>query len=91
MFLTNNSGQVYQLHVNEVQDGVIKCGLPGGYQGNYEVQVTITGTGDAVPSGAGANSFAYSFQIDSISPSSGSYYGGNVLNIAGQNFLTASG
>ena len=88
VFLGNSSGQIYQLHVKEVQDGVIKCGLPGGSQGNYEVQVILTGFGYAVPSAVGVNAFSYSFQIDSISPSSGSYYGGNVINIAGQNFLT---
>ena len=92
VFLGNSGGQVYQLRVLYVDDGMIRCGLPGGKEGSYQVQVNfLDGTGDAVADDPLMSAFDYSFQIDSISPSVGSFYGGTLLTITGQNFLTGSG
>ena len=92
VFLSNSEGQVYQLKVLEVNDGIIHCGVSGGKEGSYQVQVNfLDGTGDAVADDPLMSAFDYSFQIDSISPSVGSFYGGTLLTISGQNFLTGSG
>ncbi len=92
VFLSNSSGPAYQLKVISVNDTLIRCGLSGGLAGEFRVQVNFPDeNGDAVAATVGADLFTYSFQIDSISPSNGSYYGGTLLTIKGKNFLTGSG
>jgi hypothetical protein len=44
-----------------------------------------------VLAGLGVNKFSYEFRVDSVGPSSGSYYGGTLLTITGQNFMTGKG
>ena len=82
-FLTNSQGQAYELRVLTVEDGKVQCGLPGGKEGQYSVQLTFDGVGDAVIISPEMGHFSYSFQIDSVSPSEGSFYGGTLLTIVG--------
>lgn len=86
VFLSNSTGKVYQLKVLSLNNTHIKAGLPGGNAGNYKVEVNVPSTGDSIVSSAGANNFAYELKITSISPSTGSFYGGTLLTITGVNF-----
>ena len=65
VYLTNASGQIYELRVLSVTDGLIQVGLSGGLEGDYEVQVNFPdGPGDAVAAAPGVDIFSYSFQVD---------------------------
>ncbi len=67
----------------------IVVGLSGGNPGNYTVQVTVDEHGDSQPANSGSDLFTYDFAITSVSPSSGSYFGGTLLTITGVNFSPA--
>ena len=84
--MANASGKVYEMRVLSVNDSVIECGLAGGTPGNFDVMVTLDGFGDIPPVNDSINNFAYELVIDSISPISGSYYGGTLITILGRNF-----
>lgn len=84
--LANSTGRVYPMRVLSLNDTVITCGLPGGLQGGYDVKVMIDGIGDATPVTVDVDDFKYELAIESISPSSGSYYGGTLITIIGQYF-----
>ena len=87
MFLSNSSGKVYPLKIIELHDDRIKVGLPGGLPGPFKVEVTLPATtGDAIAIPANANDFDYLFSITSVTPQTGSYYGGTLLTITGVNF-----
>jgi hypothetical protein len=81
--------------VLEVNDTLIKCGLPGGMPGSYKVHVNYPGgQGDAAvtPTNIYANVFNYTFWVDAVYPAvNGSIYGGTLLTIYGMNFLTGPG
>lgn len=47
------------MRVIESNGSVIKCGIPGGMAGDYEVIVTIDGQGNAILSSDTANDFSY--------------------------------
>jgi hypothetical protein len=86
VFLSNSSGKVYQLVVLLSNDTYIKTGLPGSSQeGTFTVEVNLATNGDSIAVAA-ANAFSYAFSVSSVSPSSGSYFGGTLLTISGQNF-----
>ena len=52
--------------------------------GQFEVKVFIDTPGaDVVANPTTANDFEYKLTIDSISPTSGSYYGGTKITITG--------
>jgi hypothetical protein len=85
VFLANSTGKIYSLKVLTINDTYIKVGLPGGDAGDFTVQVNLATTGDSVIVG-GSNQFSYAFSINSISPSTGSYYGGTLITISGVNF-----
>lgn len=87
--LANSSGKVYRMRVLTLNDTYIKVGIPGGLTGRYKVQVNLIGLGEAIPNNTNANDFAYELIINSVSPSSGSYYGGTLINIKGVNFSPA--
>jgi hypothetical protein len=87
--LANSSGKVYRMRVLTLNDTYIKVGIPGGLTGKYKVQVNLIGLGEAIPNNTNANDFAYELIINSVSPSSGSYYGGTLINIKGVNFSPA--
>ena len=52
--------------------------------------VRVAGLGDSVAASAGDDTFVYEVKINSISPTTGSYYGGTLLTISGKNFATAA-
>jgi hypothetical protein len=87
--LANSSGKVYRMRVLTLNDTYIKVGIPGGLTGKYKVQVNLIGLGEAIPNNTNVNDFAYELIINSVSPSSGSYYGGTLINIKGVNFSPA--
>lgn len=87
--LANSSGKVYRMRVLTLNDTYIKVGIPGGLTGRYKVQVNLIGLGEAIPNNTNVNDFAYELIINSVSPSSGSYYGGTLINIKGVNFSPA--
>lgn len=89
VFLSNSSGKVYQLRVIQAHDTYITVGISGGLAGVFTVQVTLPNSiGDSIAS-AGVDQFEYVSSITSISPTSGSYYGGTLITITGTNFSPA--
>jgi len=87
VYLTNSSGNIYQMKVLSVTDTFIKAGIPGGLPGIFDVNVIKTGFGNAVPNPTTANDFTYEVVIDSISPNIGSIGGGTLITITGRNFV----
>jgi hypothetical protein len=87
VYLTNSSGNIYQMKVLSVTDDLIKAGIPGGLPGMFDVNVIKTGFGNAIPTPTTANDFTYEVVIDSISPTSGSIGGGTLITITGRNFV----
>jgi hypothetical protein len=87
VYLTNSSGNIYQMKVLSANDTFIKAGIPGGLPGIFDVNVIKTGFGNAVPNPTTANDFAYEVTIDSISPNIGSIGGGTLITITGRNFV----
>ena len=85
VFLSNATGKIYKLSVLKVNDTYIKTGLPGGEAGNFIVQVNIVSNGDSIAV-SNSNAFSYVFSISSVSPSTGSYFGGTLITIQGTNF-----
>lgn len=91
VFLSNSSGKVYQLSILYFNSTYIRAGLSGGLAGNFIVQVGIPSTvGDSIAATVGSNTFSYSVVINSISPQTGSYNGGTLITITGQNFSPAT-
>lgn len=88
VFLSNSSGKVYQLNILSSNDTYLKLGLSGGLAGTFTLQVNLPVAGDSVPATVGADQFSYIVSIQSISPTSGSLYGGTLITITGQNFAT---
>lgn len=89
VFLSNSSGRVYQLNVISVNETNLEAGLSGGLAGTFTVQVTLpdfNGNNIAAP---GVDEFQYLCSITSVSPSTGSYNGGTLLTITGNNFSPA--
>ena len=84
--LANYSGRPYEMRILSINDSTIECGIPGGLPGEFEVEVNIIGTGNAIPNPETANDFVYELVIESISPTTGSYYGGTLITITGRNF-----
>ena len=87
--ISNGSGKVYPMRILSMNDTVIKVGIPGGLTGVYRVEVNKLGVGDAFPNTTDANVFTYELVITSISPNSGSLYGGTLVHIQGVNFAPA--
>ncbi len=87
-YLSNSTvSKIYQLQVLTVQSSLIELGLPGGLAGQYFLEMSHTDLGNfGVVAGASVQ-FSYELSISSISPSSGSYYGGTLLTINGVNFV----
>lgn len=89
VFLSNATGKVYQLNIFKLNNTYIKAGLPGGLPGVFTVQVNLASSlGDSIAAAPGTNTFTYVFSVSSISPTSGSIYGGTLLTITGENFST---
>lgn len=89
VFLSNATGKVYQLNIFNLNNTYIKTGLPGGLPGVFTVEVNLASSvGDSIAASPGVNTFTYAFSVSSISPSSGSIYGGTLLTITGENFST---
>lgn len=88
VFLSNSSGKVYQLSILNLTNTYIKVGLSGGLPGTFTVQINLQGAGDSIPASVGADQFKYVVSISSIYPNQGSIYGGSLLTITGQNFIT---
>lgn len=66
----------------------IKVGLPGGRSGVYTVEVNVAANGDSIAGSLNSNVFKYELSMASVTPTSGSIYGGTLLTIAGVNFAT---
>ena len=81
--LSNASGNVYEMKILSVNDSAIECGIPGGRPGNFDVVVTLAGSGDIPPVSSSDNDFVYELVINSISPTSGSHHGGTLITITG--------
>lgn len=85
--LVNETSKVYELKILTVNNSCIQAGLSGGLPGNYTLEVILTnGQGQAQPTVAGADHFTYEFAITSVSPQTGSFYGGTLLTLTGINF-----
>lgn len=54
--------------------------------GNFEVKISIEGVGDIIPADPLVDDFVYELIIESVSPTTVSYYGGTVITITGRNF-----
>lgn len=76
------------MKILSITDTLIKCGIPGGLPGSFDVKVTIDGQGDIAPASATADDFVYEVVIESVSPTTGSYQGGTQVTITGRNFPT---
>lgn len=87
--LANSSGKVYHMRILTLNDSYIKVGIPGGLTGKYKVEVNLIGVGEAIPNTTNVNDFAYELVINSVTPSTGSYYGGTLINLKGVNFSPA--
>ncbi len=86
VFLANTTGKVYQMRVLSLTDTEIKCGIPGGLPGNFDVKISIDGIGDIVPVNPDVDNFVYELIIESVTPSTVSYNGGTIITITGRNF-----
>lgn len=86
VYLANTSGKVYEMRILTIIDTQIECGIPGGLPGDFDVVVEIDGLGDVPASPVTANDFTYELTIDSISPTTGSHYGGTLITLTGKNF-----
>ena len=77
----------YQCYVTSVDASLLKCLLAGGIASPtlYNVRVIVSGIGAAIPSPK-YPTFQFKIVVSSISPSSGSFAGGTLLTITGQNF-----
>ena len=82
MFLSNDTGKIYELNVLEMNNTYIKCGLAGGNEGAFLVEVNIAVNGDSI-SVTSSNVFNYAFTVSSVSPATGSIHGGTLLTITG--------
>jgi hypothetical protein len=90
VYLSNSTGKIYSLKVLTLTDTMIKVGLSGGLPGIFTVHVSLPGSnGDSIPATVGADQFSYVVSITSVSPATGSYYGGTLLTISGINFSPA--
>ena len=47
--LVNGTEILYEMRILSVSDTELKCGIPGGLAGNYEVKVTKAGEGYITP------------------------------------------
>lgn len=74
------------MRVLEINDTFIKCGIPGGLPGNFDVKVSLDGQGDIAPVDPLVDDFVYELVVESVSPSTVAYYGGTLLTITGRNF-----
>lgn len=72
--------------VSTISDTEITCIVLGGDAGTYELFVYIEGIGNSNP-----KTFELKFEIDSITPSSGSIKGGTEITISGSGFSTKKG
>lgn len=81
--MTAGGEQKYQLNINALDSSSsMKVTLGGGRVGQYKLRVLAIDLGYSVSD----FDFHYEIGINSISPSSGNKYGGQVLTITGYNF-----
>ncbi len=59
MFLTNSSGNIYQMKILSVNDTFITAGIPGGLPGLFKVNVIKVGFGNAIALPKTVNDFTY--------------------------------
>jgi hypothetical protein len=59
VYLTNSSGNIYQMKILQITDTLLKVGVPGGLPGTFDVNVIKAGFGNAIPSPTTANDFKY--------------------------------
>ena len=59
VYLSNSSGNVYQMKVMSATESMITVGLSGGLPGKYDVNVIKTGFGSAYTNISTSNDFSY--------------------------------
>lgn len=59
VYLTNSSGNIYQMKILDITDTLLKVGVPGGLPGTFDVNVIKAGFGNAIPTPATSNDFKY--------------------------------
>ena len=86
VWLTQNSENIYQLNVIDVNNTNIYVRISGGESGEFRVAVNKKSSGYASIESSDANKFVYGIFVTSVYPSTGSINGGTVLTIQGENF-----
>ena len=84
--ISEDSNKEYQLKILKNNDTVLTVGYSGSLAGIYRLQVTETGVRTSAAATPTANKLTAKIVIGSISPLTGSPYGGTVLTITGRNF-----
>lgn len=87
--LANATGKVYRMRILSLNDTYIKVGIPGGLAGKFKVQVNKISQGEIMPNDTSCNDFTYELVINSVTPNTGSYNGGTLINLKGINFSPA--
>jgi len=82
----SNNSIYYQLSIINVTSTCINAILSGGRAGIYQVQIMLAGIGNSIEAQVNSSLFAYDISITSVSPTTGSIYGGTVITILGNNF-----
>ncbi len=59
VWMSNSSGNIYQMKIFSLNDTEIKAGIPGGRPGIFDITVIKDGFGSALPSPSTANDFTY--------------------------------
>lgn len=82
----DKTGNTYELSVINCSNTVIYAVLGGGKVGSYELKVEVAGIGASKQATTNAALFKYELIVYSITPNTGSVYGGTKLIIKGINF-----
>lgn len=88
VYLKNSTDNTftYYLSLYNITDTEIFVILGGGKIGSYYVELELEGIGYSGSTVSNSNLFKYELDIDGISPTSGSIYGGTKITITGKNF-----
>jgi hypothetical protein len=87
--LVNVTGnKSYNLPVFKLTDTLITAFLPGGDLGTYTLSVNKLDLGANTAPANGVNTFKYDLTVTSITPKTGSIFGGLNLTVTGTGFNT---
>lgn len=82
-WLMENNVKKYQLNVVEISDTTLKLRLAGGESGDFRLKITKSDVGTATVATPDVDKFSYGIYIDSVTPDTGSKFGGTKLTILG--------